>query len=109
MDTECRTSDQTVPEPAPRWPCARDLGVFAAIGTIELLVATIGADIALRRNGGAIQPVAALLGIAGFLITAHPPPFGPIGLAPFALAAFLYVRGQTAVRVGAPLEQPEPA
>ncbi len=90
-------------------PLVRDLGVFALIGTIGFVVATIAAGIALRRHDGASQSVAIMIGLSGFLITAHPPPFGPLGLALFAVAAYLFVRGQGAGHPPAPPEQPRPA
>lgn len=81
----------------------RDLGVFAAIGSIGFIVAAIAAGIALRREAGASQLVAVLLGVSGLLITAHPPPFGPTGLVLFVVAVLLFVRGQSATRIaGAP-------
>jgi hypothetical protein len=53
--------------------------------------------------------VAALLGVSGFLITAHPPPYGPIGLGLFIVAVLLFVRSRSAVPSAAPLAQPRPA
>ena len=90
-------------------PLVRDLGVFALIGTVGLIVATIAAAVALRKHAGAPQSAAIMIGLSGFLITAHPPPYGPIGLALFALAVFLYVRSQELGRTPAPLERPGPA
>jgi hypothetical protein len=87
-------------------PLVRDLGVLALIGTVGFIVATIAAGIALRRQAGAPQSVAIMIGLSGFLITAHPPPYGPIGLALFAVALYLYMRGQAAHRPPAPLERP---
>jgi hypothetical protein len=87
-------------------PLVRDLGVLALIGTVGFIVATIAAGIALRRQAGARQSVAIMIGLSGFLITAHPPPYGPIGLALFAVAVYLYMRGQAAERPPAPLERP---
>jgi hypothetical protein len=75
-------------------PLARDLGVFASIGGLGLITAAIAAGIALRRHAGAPLSVAVLLGVSGFLINAHPPPFGPIGLALFILAVLLFARSQ---------------
>ena len=45
-----------------------------------------------RRHAGAPVAVAVLLGLFGFLIGAHPPPFGPAGLVCFAAAVFLFWR-----------------
>jgi hypothetical protein len=87
----------------------RDFGVFAVIGTLGLIVATIAAGLALRREAGAPQSVAVLVGLSGFLITAHPPPFGPIGLALFAGGVLLFVRSQPAPTATARLGQPGPA
>jgi hypothetical protein len=42
--------------------------------------------VALHRHAGAPLAVPVLLGLAGFLITAHPPPFGPTGLVVFVAA-----------------------
>jgi hypothetical protein len=42
------------------------------------------------------------------LITAHPPPFWPIGLVLFIAAVLLYARSQAAEPIGAPLAQPHP-
>jgi hypothetical protein len=77
-------------------PLARDLGVFATIGTLGFIVAVIAAGIALRRNAGAPVSVLVLLVLSGFLITAHPPPFGPTGLVLFVLALLLFWRSQSA-------------
>ena len=52
----------------------------------------IAAGVALRRHAGAPLAVAVLLAISGFLITAHPPPYGPIGLVLFIAAVLLYAR-----------------
>jgi hypothetical protein len=43
-----------------------------------------------------------LLGISGFLITAHPPPFGPTGLALFIAAMLLYARSQASTPSAVP-------
>jgi hypothetical protein len=83
----------------------RNFGVFGNIGSLALITATIAAGVALRRNAGAPLAVAALLGLSGFLITAHPPPFGPIGLALFIAAVLLLVRSRTAARASGPLGQ----
>src|SRR5918992_1170614 len=87
-------------------PLVRDFGVLALIGTLALIIATVAAGIALRRHAEATQPVAILIGVSGFLITAHPPPFGPAGLALFALAVYLYVRGRTPVEAPAAPSKP---
>jgi hypothetical protein len=87
-------------------PLVRDLGVLAIPGTLGLIVALIAAGIALHRYAGAPQSVAVLLGLSGFLITAHPPPFGPTGLALFIAAVLLFVRSQSAAPSPAPVGQP---
>ena len=47
---------------------------------------------------GAPLAVPILLGLSGFLITAHPPPFGPTGLALFIVAVLVFVRSQATGR-----------
>lgn len=79
-------------------PLVREFGVFATIGSLGLVVAMIAAGVALRRNAGAPLYVAVLLGLSGFLISAHPPPYGPIGLVLFAAAVLLFVRSQSPAR-----------
>jgi hypothetical protein len=77
----------------------RDVGgVFVSIGSLAFITAAIAAGVALRQRAGAPLAVAALLGLSGFLITAHPPPFGPTGLALFIAAVLLFVRSRPAVR-----------
>jgi hypothetical protein len=74
----------------------RGFGVLVSIGSVALIVALIATGVALRRHAGTSIAVAILLGLSGFLITAHPPPFGPTGLALFIVAVLLVVRGQAA-------------
>lgn len=69
-------------------------GVFGSIGSMGLIVAMIAAGLALYRNAGAPLFVPILLGVSGFLITVHPPPYGPTGLALFIVAVLLYGRSQ---------------
>jgi hypothetical protein len=90
-------------------PLVRDFGIFGSIGNLGFIVAVIAAAAALRQRAGAPLAAAALLGISGFLITAHPPPYGPIGLALFIVAALLLVRSRPAARAPGTLEQPGPA
>jgi hypothetical protein len=71
----------------------RDMGVFSSIGVLAFVTAMIAAGVALRRAGAPLA-VPALLALSGFLIPAHPPPFGPTGLALFIAAALIYVRSQ---------------
>jgi len=72
-------------------PLIGPFGVFGSIGSLGLIVAMIAAGVALYRQAGAPVAVPVLLGISGFLITAHPPPYGPTGLALFIVAVVLYV------------------
>jgi hypothetical protein len=84
-------------------------GVFGSIGPMGLIVAAIAAGLALYRQAGAPVSVPVLLAIAALLITAHPPPYGPTGLALFIVAVLLYVRSQARNRATAPLGQPRSA
>jgi hypothetical protein len=86
----------------------RDFGVFNMIATLSLIAATISAGIALRQQAGVPVSVPILLGLCGFMIAAHPPPFGPIGLVLFVAAVLLYARSQVAARTRAPLAAPHP-
>ena len=83
--------------------------VFGSIGSMGLIVAAIAAGIALYRQAGAPVSVAVLLAVSGLLITVHPPPYGPAGLALFILALLLYARSQSRDRATAPLGQPRSA
>jgi hypothetical protein len=85
------------------------LGVFTSIGSVAFITAAIAAGVALRREAGAPLAVALLLGLSGFLITAHPPPYGPAGLVLFMAAVLLFVRSQEAPRATARVTQPGPA
>jgi hypothetical protein len=73
----------------------RDLGVFVSIGNLALVTAMIAAGVALRDRAGAPLSVAILFGIYAFLISAHPPPYGPAGLALFIIAVLLFLRSQS--------------
>lgn len=84
----------------------RAFGIFGSIGSTAFIIAMIAAGVALRRHAGAPLAVPVLLGLAGFLITAHPPPFGPTGLGLFILAVLLYARSHAITP--APFEQPRP-
>jgi hypothetical protein len=90
-------------------PLIGPFGVFGSIGPMGLIVAAIAAGVALYRHAGAPVSVPVLLAIAGLLITAHPPPYGPTGLALFIVAVLLYVRSQSRNRATAPLGQPRSA
>ena len=79
----------------------RDVGIFVSIGNLGLVTAMIAAGVALRGRAGAPLSVAILLGISSFLISAHPPPFGPTGLDLFILAVLLFLRSQSTARVPA--------
>jgi hypothetical protein len=89
-------------------PLSANLGVFGSIGGLGLLVAMIAAGVALRRQAGAPLSVLILLGLSGLLIGAHPPPYGPIGLAFFIAAVLLFQRSQSRAPAPAPLGQPSP-
>jgi hypothetical protein len=86
-------------------PLFRDLGIFVSIGNLGLITAMIAAGVALRRHAGAPLSVAILLGLSAFLITAHPPPFGPTGLALFIIAVVLFLRSQSTAPMPAAVEQ----
>ena len=75
-------------------PLVADFGVFAAIGGLGLVTATVAAGLALRNGAEAPTYVAVLFGISGFLINAHPPPFGPAGLVMFVIAFVLLTRSE---------------
>jgi hypothetical protein len=77
-------------------PLVRDLGVFASIASLSILIAMIAAGIALRRHAGAPLAVPILLGLFGVLIGGHPPPFGPIALVCFVAAVVIFWRSQPA-------------
>lgn len=83
-------------------PLVRDLGVFAVPGSLGLITALILAGVALRRHAGASAAVAGLLAVSGFLITAHPPPFGPVGLGLFVAAVLVLVAGRRPLPARAP-------
>ena len=76
--------------------------VFGTIGSLGLIVAAITAGIALYRHAGAPISVPILLAISGLLITVHPPPYGPTGLALFIVAVLIYTRSQATERAAAP-------
>ena len=85
------------------------LAVFTSIGSVAFITAAIAAGVALRREAGAPLAVTLLLGLSGFLITAHPPPYGPAGLVLFIAAVLLYLRSQAPGRAPARVTQPGPA
>jgi hypothetical protein len=87
----------------------RGFGVLVSIGSVAFIIATIAAAIALRRHAGAPLAVPILLGLSGFLITAHPPPFGPTGLALFIAAVLLFARSQSSTRAPVVVAQPRSA
>jgi hypothetical protein len=90
-------------------PLIGPFGVFGSIGSMGLIVAAIAAGVALYRHAGAPISVPVLLAISGLLITVHPPPYGPTGLALFIVAVLLYMRSQSRDRAPAPLGQPRAA
>jgi hypothetical protein len=85
------------------------VGVFTSTGSVAFITAAIAAGVALRREAGAPLAVAHLLGLSGFLITAHPPPYGPAGLVLFMAAVLLLMRSQEVPRAPAQVIQPGPA
>ena len=87
----------------------RAFGVLGSIGSLGFITAMIAAGVALRSHADAPLSVPILLGLSGFLITAHPPPFGPIGLALFIAAVLLYARSQSPAPTPARMGQPKPA
>jgi hypothetical protein len=87
----------------------RGFSVLSSIGALAFITAMIAAGVALRREAAAPLAVPILLGLSGFLITAHPPPFGPTGLVLFIAAVLLFVRSQAPARAPAPRTQPHSA
>jgi hypothetical protein len=87
----------------------RGFSVLSSIGALAFITAMIAAGVALRREAAAPLAVPILLGLSGFLITAHPPPFGPTGLVLFIAAVLLFVRSQAPARAPVPRTQPHSA
>jgi hypothetical protein len=83
----------------------RNFGIFVNIGNLGLITAMIAAGVALRGRCGAPLFVPILLGLSAFLIGAHPPPYGPIGLALFVIAVLLFLRRQATARAPAAVGQ----
>jgi hypothetical protein len=79
-------------------PLVRDMGVLVIPASVALVIASVALGTALR-DAGAPRSAPALFGIAGFLITAHPPPYGPAGLALFAATVVYLTRGHRRVKV----------
>jgi hypothetical protein len=90
-------------------PLVRDFGVFAALGSLAILIAMIGAGIALRRHAGAPMAVPVLLIIFGLMIGGHPPPFGPIALGCFIAAVLVFWRSEQKASAPARSAQPSSA
>ncbi len=84
-------------------PLIGPFSVFGTIGSLGLIFAAIAAGIALYRHAGAPIFVPVLLALSGLLITVHPPPYGPTGLALFIVAVLIYTRSQSAERATAPV------
>jgi hypothetical protein len=76
-------------------PLVRDFGVFAVLGGVALITAMIAAGLALR-DAGAPNWAPWVFGVAGLLINAHPPPFGPIGLVVFVVGVVGVLRSRAA-------------
>jgi hypothetical protein len=74
-------------------PLVRDFGLLSVPGSLALVIATVALGIALR-DVGAPRSAPVLFGLAGFIITAHPPPFGPIGLLLFVATVTYIIRTQ---------------
>lgn len=89
-------------------PLVRDFGVLAIPGSLALIVATIAVGLALR-DAGAPRWAPVLFGVAGLLISAHPPPFGPLGLVLFVVGVVLLMRSQPATNEPAPRPGPTSA
>jgi hypothetical protein len=87
----------------------RGFSVLSSIGALAFITAMIAAGVALRREAAVPLAVPILLGLSGFLIIAHPPPFGPTGLVLFIAAVLLFVRSQAPARAPAPRTQPHSA
>jgi hypothetical protein len=84
----------------------RNFGVFGNIGSLALITAAIAAGVALRRRAGAPPSIPPLLAVSALLITAHPPPYGPAGLALFIVAVLLVVRSRPRTPAPAALGAP---
>jgi hypothetical protein len=87
----------------------RGFGILPSVGSIALVIALIAAGVALHRYAAAPVAIPVLLGLSGFLITAHPPPFGPTGLALFIIAVLLYARSQHSAQLDPQMAHPGPA
>jgi amino acid transporter len=84
----------------------RDLGVFASIGSLAILISMIAAGVALRRHA-VVRPDLARR------FRTHDrrpyPPFGPIALACFIAAVLVFWRSQQAALAPARPGQPSSA
>jgi hypothetical protein len=87
-------------------PLVRDSGALVVPASLALVIAVVAFGIALRDRG-APRWSPAVLGVAAILISAHPPPFGPIGLVLFAAVVGYLMR--TRHLVDASLPHPAPA
>ena len=70
-------------------------GVFVSIGNVALATSMIPAVAPCAVGAGTSLSVAILLGISSFLISAHPPLYGPIGLVSFIVAAARFLLSQS--------------
>jgi hypothetical protein len=68
------------------------IAVLSVLGTLGLAVGMIGAVVALRRAYRLGWAPLALMVLSLPLITVHEPPYGPVGLAIFIVAALLVLR-----------------
>jgi hypothetical protein len=82
--------------------------VLSVVGGVALAVGMIGAVVALRRAYGLGWAPLVLMLLATPLIAIHEPPFGPVGLGMFIVAALLFVRQQASApaRSVPPLDRP---
>jgi hypothetical protein len=71
-----------------------DFGLLNSVGSLAWITAAIAAAVAVRKAGAPLA-AAVLIGLSS-MATAHPPPFGPIGLAFFAVAVVMIYRAQPA-------------
>ena len=84
------------------------IAVLSVVGSLGLAVALIGAAVALRRAYGLGWAPILLMLVSLPLVALHEPPFGPVGLAIFIVAAILIMRREASApaRSGAPLDRP---
>ena len=74
-------------------PLVRDSGALVVPASVALVIAAVAMGLALRDRG-APRWSPAVFGLAGVLISAHPPPFGPTGLVLFTGAVVYLMRSR---------------